>query len=216
MADFWSRAQPIERRHKAQTPAAVAALKRKYADPLIGEVAVWPLVERLGQCIDPSDCRLFCATQLTHVLQVIEGMAHDGITDHDLLLTALIHDLGKLLLLTDEDPANVVCMNVPVGAHEPGIGLDQVTFQWNHDEFAYHRFKDRVPDHVAWLIRYHSIDPESARPFMDDRDTDYTTRYLDVFRRYDHETKSAHLRPSIRLDDYRDLVEDAFPQPIPF
>ncbi len=215
-SDFWSRAQPIERRHRAQTVPHVEALRAKYAEPVFGDVAIWDLVTRLGGCIDPTDCRLYCATQLTHVLQVVEGLAQDGVDDPDLLLAALIHDLGKLLLLTDEDPANIVCMNTPIGADGQGIGLDNCTFQWNHDEFGYQRFKDLVPDHVAWLIRYHSVDPVAAEPLMDARDRDYHARYLLPFRRYDHETKSAHLRPSVRIESYRDLLESTFPDPIPF
>ncbi len=215
-ADFWSRAQPIERRHRAQTEATVAALRAKYEQPLIGDVRVWDQIQRLALCIDPTDSQLYTTSQLVHVLQVIEGMAHDGIVDEDLLLTALVHDIGKVLLLTDEDPANVVCTNTVIAAPGPGCGLDAATFQWNHDEFAWSRLHEHVPDHVAWLVRYHSIDLEACEPLFDDRDRDYADRYLRTFARYDHGTKSAHLRPSIRIDAYRDLIEDAFPDPIPF
>mgnify|MGYP000001614978 CR=1 FL=1 len=215
-ADFWSRAQPIERRHRAQTEATVEALRAKYADPIIGDVRMWDQIERLAQCIDPTDSQLYTTSQLVHVLQVIEGMGHDGIVDPDLILAALVHDIGKVLLLTDEDPANVVCTNTVISAPGPGVGLDRCVLQWNHDEFGWTRVRDHVPDHVAWLVRYHSIDLEACEPLFDDRDRDYADRYLRTFARYDHGTKSAHLRPSIRIDAYRDLIEDAFPDPIPF
>ena len=215
-ADFWSRAQPIERRHLAQTEAAVAALRAKYEAPIIGDVRVWDQIERLALCIDPSDSRLYNTSQLVHLLQVIEGMAHDGIVDPDLILAALVHDIGKVLLLTDEDPANIVCTNTVIAAPGPGCGLDACTFQWNHDEFGWSRLKDHVPDHVAWLVRYHSIDMDQAEPYFDQRDHEWAERYLRVFARYDHDTKSAHLRPSIELRSYRDLIEDTFPDPIPF
>ena len=215
-ADFWSRAQPIERRHQAQTEATVEALRRKYEQPLIGDVRVWDQIQRLALCIDPTDSQLYTTSQLVHVLQVIEGMAHDGIVGEDFLLAALVHDIGKVLLLTDEDPANVVCTNTVIAAPGPGAGLDRCTFQWNHDEFGWSRLHPFVPDHVAWLVRYHSIDLEQAEQFFDERDRDYADRYLRVFARYDHGTKSAHLRPSISLDSYRDLIEATFPDPIPF
>lgn len=215
-ADFWSRAQPIERRHRAQTEATVEALRRKYEEPILGAVRVWDQIERLAQCIDPTDSQLYTTSQLVHVLQVIEGMAHDGIVDEDLVLAALVHDIGKVLLLTDEDPANVVCTNTPIGSPEPGSGLDNCVLQWNHDEFGWSRLREHVPDHVAWLVRYHSIDIDRCEPLFDDRDRDYADRYLRVFARYDHGTKSPHLRPSIRLDAYRDLIESTFPSPIPF
>ena len=203
-------------RHAAQTLDDVEALRRKYAEPVFGTVRVWELFERLAQCIDPSDCALFCTSQQTHVLQMLEGMERDGIDDPDLLLAVLIHDLGKLLLVTGEDPANVVCMNSPIGTPEPGIGLDQCTFQWNHDEFAWSRFRDHVPDGVAWLVRYHSIDADAVAPLMDARDREYRARLFDVFTRYDHGTKTPFHLPTVSLDPYRDLVEDTFPEPIRF
>jgi hypothetical protein len=214
--DYFAQAREIDERHAAQTLDDVEALRRKYAEPVFGEVRVWELLERLAQCIDPSDCALFCTSQQTHVLQMLEAMASDGVDDPELVLAVLVHDLGKLLLTTDEDPANVVCMNSPIGAPEPGIGLDQCTFQWNHDEFGWSRFRDRVPEGVAWLVRYHSVDADAVAPLMDARDREYRARYFDVFTRYDHGTKTPFHLPVVTLDAYRDLVEDTFPEPIPF
>jgi hypothetical protein len=179
-------------------------------------VRVWDLLERLAQCIDPSDGRLFGASQLVHVLQMLEAMRADGLDDPDFVLAALVHDLGKTLLLTDEDPANVVCMTAPVGPHEPGVGLDNVLLQWNHDEFGWSRLRDLVPEPIAWLVRYHSIDEATCVPLMDDCDRGYYERYWKPFAHYDHETKSAFRLPATRLDDYRELVEEAFPKPIAF
>jgi hypothetical protein len=214
--DYFTQAREIDARHEAQTHDDVEALRRKYAEPVFGDVRVWNLLEQLAQCIDPSDCALFCTSQQTHVLQMLEAMARDGVDDPDLVLAVLVHDLGKLLLLTGEDPANVVCMNSPIGEHEPGIGLDQCAFQWNHDEFAWSRFRDLVPDGVAWLVRYHSIDPDAVVQLMDERDLAYRARYFDVFTCYDHGTKTPFHLPALSLDAYRDVVEDAFPEPIPF
>jgi predicted HD phosphohydrolase len=209
-------ARAIEARHAAQTVDDVEALRRKYQPPVFGTVRVWDLVERLAQCVDPSDCALFCTSQQTHILQMLEAMARDGIDDPDLLLAVLVHDLGKLLLVVGEDPANVACMNAPIGEHEPGIGLDRCAFQWNHDEFGWSRLRDHVPDGVAWLVRHHSMDVAAVGHLMDERDRGYAARYFDVFTRYDHETKTPYHLPAVQLATYRDLVEDAFPQPIPF
>jgi hypothetical protein len=209
-------AEPIIARHDAQTAATVAELRARYEAPVFGRCDVFELIERLGQCIDPTDCRLFGATQLTHVLLMIEAMDADGVLTPDLLLAALVHDLGKLLLLTDEDPANVVCMNAPIGSYDDGVGLDHVIVQWNHDEFGYSRLVDHVPDHIAWLVRYHSLDPSIVEHLHDDRDRRYTEQYLRTFFHYDHETKTAYRAPSIRLDDFRDVVDEAFPKPILF
>ena len=216
--DFRARARPILERHAAQTLEDVAGLRRKYEQPVFGERRVWDLLDGLPGCIDPTDQRLFCASQHVHVLQMLEAMEADGTYERepDLRLATLIHDLGKLLLLTDEDPANVVCMNEPIGRYEDGVGLDQVTFQWNHDEFGYARFRHLVPEHVSWLIRYHSIDPHATRHLMDERDLAYADRYLLPFFHHDHATKTPHHLPTVDLRAYRDLLEEAFPHPIPF
>jgi hypothetical protein len=88
--------------------------------------------------------------------------------------------------------------------------------QWNHDEFAYSRLKDYLPDGLAWLVRYHSIVREACEPYMDARDRDYAERYLRPFARYDHETKSPLFLPQRRLEDYRHIVERALPATIMF
>jgi len=215
-AAYRAAALVIERRHDAQTLEQVDELEARYAEPVFGDVTVWSMVEKLAECIDPADCRLFGVSQQVHVLQMIESMDADGVLTTDLLLAALIHDLGKVLLVTDEDPANVVAMNRPIGDHESGIGLDHCRLQWNHDEFAWSRLHDHVPDHLAWLIRYHSIDQVACEPLMDDRDRAYADTYLRLFSRYDHETKSPYVLPVTSIAAYRDVVEDAFPRPIPF
>jgi Myo-inositol oxygenase len=205
-------------RHERQTVADVAALRAKYREPVLGDVHVWDLYPILAGCIDPSDPTLGATSQLTHVLQVVDAMRDDGVSDPDLLLCALIHDLGKALLATGEDPANVVGMNGPIGDSDAGAGFDNCVFHWNHDEFGYSRFRDLVPDHVAWLIRYHSVEidqPEVIR-LMDDRDREYAAKHHGRFRRYDFGSKSKWVVPTARIDDYRTLLADAFPQPIFF
>jgi predicted HD phosphohydrolase len=215
---FRSYRSSVLERHDRQTRDEVARLNDKYREPIYGEVRVWELFPILARCIDPTDPGLGCVSQLTHTLQVIEAMQDDSISDADLLLCALVHDLGKVLLTAGEDPANVVGLNAPIGAHESGVGFDNCVFQWNHDEFGYSRFRDHVPDHVAWLIRYHSVHfalPEVQR-VMDDRDKQYAQQYYRVFSRYDFLSKSIFGTPKTRIEDYRELIETTFPSPIRF
>ena len=73
-----------------------------------------------------------------------------------------------------------------------------------------------MPDHIAWLIRYHSIVIPECEPLMDDRDRDYVERYLKLFARYDHDTKTPFRLPARQIHEYRDIVEEAFPKPIRF
>ena len=213
-AQFATRARAIEDAHRAQDPATVTALRAKYQAPVLGRVRVWSVIEMLAQCIDPSDQRLFGASQLLHVLQILDAMEREGTATEEFVLAALLHDLGKILLLTGEAPENVVCFNEPIGEHAPGIGLQHCMLQWNHDEFAWSRIKDHVPEAVAWLVRYHSIMVAKCAPCMDARDLDYAQRYLRPFARYDHGTKSPHNVPQRRIQDYRGLIERTFPEPI--
>lgn len=211
---YRKRAVAIDARHNAQTVETVAALRQKYAAPIFGRISPWSLVERLAQCIDPTDCRLFGASQQLHVLQMVDAMEAEGTATDEWILVTLLHDIGKVLLLTGEAPENVVCMNKPIRGCAPGGGLDRCVFQWNHDEFAYSRLKDHLPDGLAWLVRYHSILPETCEQYMDARDRDYMERYLRPFARYDHGTKSPIYLPQKRLVDYRHVVERALPRTI--
>jgi len=214
--DFASAAKHVYERHFAQSQATVEALRRKYAQPVFGPLRVWDLLEKLALCVDVTDEHLGCTNQLIHVQQVVEGMERDGVQDMDMFLAALTHDLGKILLLTGEAPENVMCANRPIGEFDPGAGLDRVVFQWNHDEFIYSRLRDHLPEHVGWLVRYHSIAIDAAAPYMNARDLDFTERYLRPFRKYDMGTKSVwHLPPPRILEKYRDLLEKTFPGPIP-
>lgn len=205
------RANEIEARHNAQTADIVAALREKYVAPVMGHVAPWTLVEKLAACIDPTDRNLLCTSQQMHVLQMIDAMEAEGTASDEWLLVALVHDIGKVLLLAGEAPENVVCMNKPISVCAPGGGLDNCVFQWNHDEFAYSRLKDHLPDGLAWLVRYHSILPDTCEQYMDARDREYHQRYLRPFARYDHGTKSPMYLPQRRLQDYRHVVERALP-----
>jgi predicted HD phosphohydrolase len=213
---FDGEAQLITRRHQAQSREDVARLRSRYERPVYGRVEMWTLLERLGGCIDPTDTRLYGASQHLHLLQVLSAMEADGVTDANLLLAALIHDVGKILLLIGERPENVVCFNEPIGEHEPGIGLDCCVLQWNHDEFGYSRLKDHVPDAVSWLVRYHSIKIDRCAPLMDARDLAYTERYLRTFQRYDQDSKSLYVIPKRTLWDYRERLEKSLPRAIIF
>jgi len=51
---------------------------------------------------------------------------------------------------------------------------------------------------------------------MDQRDREYFDMYWRQLNRLDHATKSMSRTPRTRLADYRPLVDDAFPEPIPF
>lgn len=212
--EFKTTARAIRARHNAQTREVVARLKRKYEDAVFGHVRVWDMVEKLALCVDPTDTSLYCTSQFVHVQQVVAAMERDGVQDRDLYIAAFTHDLGKVMLLANEAPEHVVCQPAPFGGHREGVGLDNVVFQFCHPEIIYTRLKDHVPDHLAWLVRYHATSIQRAEPYMDDRDRGYAERYLRPFQRYDKRFKSTTFLPRIDLAKYRALIEETFPRPI--
>ena len=201
----------IQRRHRAQTREHVAALRAKYARPLYGLVNTWELLEQLAECVDPTDVLLYGASQQLHMLQVLAAMEQDRVEDPVLRAAALLHDVGKLLLLAGEAPENVVGFRTPIGAHEPGCGLDAAWLAWNHGEFGYCRIKDDVDEPVSWLVRYHGIVRERCASLFNARDRVYAERYLTPFRHYDQDFKSPFALPRKRLADYRDLAARLLP-----
>ena len=210
-AAFATGAEEIQRRHRAQTREQVAALRAKYARPLYGLVSTWELLEGLAACVDPSDVLLYGASQQLHLLQVLAAMEQDHVEDPVLLAAAMLHDIGKVLLLAGEAPEHVVGSRAPIGPHERGDGLDTAWLQWNHAEFAYSRIKDDVDEPVAWLVRYQSIVPERCAPLFDARDRAHVARYLTAFRHYDQSFKSPFALPPKRLADYRTLAARLLP-----
>jgi hypothetical protein len=214
--DFRRDAAAIWARHQAQTVDDVAALKARYEGAVFGRVRVWDLVERLALCVDPTDLRLFCGSQFVHLQQVAAAMEKNGVTDPDMLLLAIVHDLGKVLLLAGEAPENVVCGTRLVAAGEDGSGLARCVFQFGHGEFLYSRLLGHVPDHVAWVARYHNVNPDRVRHLMDERDRAYSAQYLEPFRRFDGGFVSPYYLPKVDLERWRALVEGYFPQPISF
>jgi hypothetical protein len=194
IADFQRDAEAIVARRNQQTAETVAALKARYEKPVFGRVRVWDLVEKLALCIDASDLRLFCASQLVHAQQIFAAMQRNGVEDPDMLLLALIHDLGKVLLLA--------------------AGLDRALFQFGHGEFLYSRIQGLVPDHVAWVARFHNIGVTENRPLMSERERAWADKYLVPFSRFDGGFVSPYSRPRVDLAQCRDVVERAFPSPI--
>jgi hypothetical protein len=213
---FREDARRIKDRHDQQTIEEVGALKQRYEGQVFGSMRVWEMIENLGRCIDQSDTTLFCTSQWVHVQQVLAAMERDRIADPDLHLMALLHDLGKVLLLAGAAPDHVVGSTRKIGDYSDSVGLDRVVTQYGHPEFIYSRMKDHVPDQVAWILRYHGCPLDKMENLMDARDRDYHARYYQVFRKYDVMTKSMTQLPALDWKPYRALIEERFPNPVLF
>ena len=148
------------------------------------EMTVWDAFDFLNQLVDDSDPDTDLS-QLQHLLQTSEAIRNDGHPDW-MVLTGLMHDMGKVLCLFGEPQWAVVGDTFPVGCaysdkvvypeyfsnnpdfnhpvysttngvYEPGCGLRNVTMSWGHDEYVYQMLKDYIPQEGLYMLRYHSF-----------------------------------------------------------
>ena len=213
--EFKERAFAICKRSQLQTQEEVIALKKKYEQPIFGEIAVERLLELEAQVIDPTNILMFTGSQLTHTLQVLESMERAGITDREFLATTLIHDLGKLAVLRGEKWENLEGGGkIPLGENVPGSGFENCTFNWDHADVVHARFRPYVSKDMAWLLKWHSIQ-KSCGPLMDSRDRVLFEKYYKRFVRHDR-TYIFHHLPKKHLSDYLPLVREFFPRKVVF
>jgi inositol oxygenase len=147
-------------------------------------MSIWDAMRALDSIIDESDPDLQAAQSL-HAFQTAQALRRDG-HPRWLILTGLIHDLGKVLILFGEPQWAVVGDTFPVGCaysakivypqfftdnpdmrnelfqtlygmYEPQCGLENVRMSWGHDEYLYQVVKDYLPAQASYVIRYHSF-----------------------------------------------------------
>ncbi|MBL7742515.1 MAG: inositol oxygenase [Chitinophagaceae bacterium] len=148
------------------------------------EMTVWDAFDFLNQLVDDSDPDTDL-DQLQHLLQTSEAIRRDGHADW-MVLTGLMHDMGKVLCLFGEPQWAVVGDTFPVGCaysdkvvyseffkdnpdynnpvfktphgvYEPNCGLRKVDMSWGHDEYVYQMLKDYIPEPGLYMLRYHSF-----------------------------------------------------------
>lgn len=214
MDSFRREAARIGEARARQTADDVTALKARYENAVFGKVDMWGLIERLALCIDQSDRRLFCGSQFVHAQQVFAAMQANGVEDADMLLLALIHDLGKVVLLANAAPEDVVGVTRRISGGEPGAGLDRAVYQFGHGELLHSRVAGLVPDHVAWVVRWHNIDVAAESPLMTAQEREWAERWLVPFQRFDGGFVSPYYVPKLDLTRCREIVARAFPSPI--
>lgn len=137
------------------------------------EMTVWDAFNFLNQLVDDSDPDTDL-DQFQHLLQTSEAIRKDGHPDW-MVLTGLMHDMGKVLCLFGEPQWAVVGDTFPVGCaysdkivyaeffknnpdyadtnyntalgvYEKGCGLRKVDMSWGHDEYIYQIMKNHLPE----------------------------------------------------------------------
>ncbi len=102
----------------------------------------------------------------------------------------------------------------PLRHHEPGSGLANGSFKWDHSDIVHARFKPYLSEDMAWLLKWHSIQPE-CEPIMDARDRARFEKYYKPFVVHDRTFIFYHL-PKKRLADYLPLIKEFFPDKVLF
>ena len=170
--------------HAQQTVAFVRAKRAEYVPLRHRRMGVWEAMEFLNDVVDDSDPDLDLP-QIAHALQTAEALRRDG-HPRWLILTGLIHDLGKVLCLFGEPQWAVVgdtfplgcafsetivfpelfaanpdtavpLYRTPAGIYGEHCGFDNLLMSWGHDEYLYHVVKDYLPPPALYVIRYHSF-----------------------------------------------------------
>lgn len=189
--DYASDARPTVREfyrlnHTNQTREFVAAKKAEHLPLDKRRMGIWEAMEFLNTLVDDSDPDTDLS-QIEHLMQTAEAIRADG-HPRWMILTGLIHDLGKILCLwgepqwavvgdtfpvgcawsdkivfhtffADNPDSRVTDYQTPTGVYTEGCGLDKVDLSWGHDEYLYHVAKNYLPDDALAMIRYHSFYP---------------------------------------------------------
>jgi inositol oxygenase len=172
--------------HIYQSRDFVLRKKREYLAKQKGEMGIWEALDFLNTLVDDSDPDTDLS-QIEHNLQTAESIRKDG-HPRWMVLTGLLHDLGKVLCLwgepqwavvgdtfpvgcaysdkivfheffNDNPDARIPEFQTPLGIYGKNCGLDKVDMSWGHDEYLYHVMKDYLPEPALYMIRYHSCYP---------------------------------------------------------
>lgn len=170
--------------HTYQTYDFVKQKKENFLKFDKREMNVWKAFDFLNELVDDSDPDTDL-DQFQHLLQTSEAIRADGHPDW-MVLTGLMHDMGKVLCLFGEPQWAVVGDTFPVGCaysdkivypeffennpdfsnpvystangvYEQGCGLRNVDISWGHDEYVYQMMKDHLPEEGLYMLRYHSF-----------------------------------------------------------
>ncbi|MBO9618267.1 MAG: inositol oxygenase [Niabella sp.] len=170
--------------HTFQTYDFVRFKREEFLSFRKKEMPVWEAFDFLNELVDDSDPDTDL-DQLQHLLQTSEAIRRDGHPDW-MVLTGLMHDMGKVLCLFGEPQWAVVGDTFPVGCaysdkivypeffknnpdyandlyqseygvYTPNCGLRNVTMSWGHDEYVYQMLKNYLPEEGLYMLRYHSF-----------------------------------------------------------
>ncbi|MCZ6890389.1 MAG: inositol oxygenase [Gammaproteobacteria bacterium] len=231
--------------HQHQTLEFARAKRAEYARLDQRKMGIWQACEILDTLTDDSDPDTD-ATQIEHCVQTAEAIRAHG-HPRWFILAGLVHDLGKILCLfgepqwavtgdtfalgckfsdavvypeyfADNPDNNIEEYQTELGIYEQGVGLDNVTISFSHDEYMYCVAKDYLPIEALYMIRYHSLHAVHTLGAYDkllNDDDRALLPWVAKFHEYDLYSK-ADAPPDIEAlkPYYLDLIDDFFPDSV--
>ncbi|CAL9152922.1 unnamed protein product, partial [Musa hybrid cultivar] len=192
--------------------------KEEYGKLQKAEMSIWDCIELLNEIVDESDPDLD-EPQIEHLLQSAEAVRRDYPDQDWLHLTALIHDLGTVLMNpTFGDAFPLGCaLDEPIVHHNDfkenpdydnpllqtrlrvyteNCGLDKVTMSWGHDEYMYLVMKGnetKLPPASFFIVRFHflyALHRSGAYTYLMNQHDKEMLEWLLVFNKSDLYSKS--------------------------
>ncbi|KAI8086069.1 inositol oxygenase [Halteromyces radiatus] len=226
--------------HIHQTLDHVLAQKKKYCDDEARKTSmgIWQVMEILDKFVDESDPDTELS-QIMHSLQSAEAARRDN-QPRWMILTSLIHDLGKWLAVCGEPQWTVVGDTFPVGCqfsskivyphyfkenpdsqkytskygiYSPHCGLNNVHMSFGHDEYLYHVCKDYLPKEALYIIRFHSFyscHTENEYAWLMNEEDHQMMKWVKQFNQYDLYSKAEETPDINQLKSYYLNLIDEF------
>ncbi|QHN92487.1 Inositol oxygenase [Arachis hypogaea] len=208
--------------HINQTYDFVKKMRENYEKLNRAEMSIWECCELLNQVVDDSDPDLD-EPQIQHLLQSAEAIRKDYPNEDWLHLTALIHDLGKILLLPQfgELPQwAVVGDTFPVGCAFDEANIHHKYFKENPDiKNPAYSTKDGIYTNgcglenvmMSWGHDDYMYLEGAYSHLMNDEDRE-NLKWLHIFNKYDLYSKSKVLVDVEKVKPYyQSLIEKYFP-----
>ncbi|AYV75866.1 MAG: inositol oxygenase [Terrestrivirus sp.] len=120
------------------------------------------------------------------------------------------------------DDINNEKYNTKYGIYSEGIGFDNITFSWGHDEYAYQVLKHNkcsIPDEGLYIIRYHSFYSHHKERMYNYLASEYDIKmveWLEYFQKCDLYSKTDdQININININEclpyYTNLLNKYFP-----
>ncbi len=221
--------------HTFQTREFALRKREEYLPKRRARMSIWEALDFLNTLVDDSDPDTDLS-QIEHNLQTAEAIRKDG-HPRWMVLTGLVHDLGKVLCLWGEPQWAVVGDTFPVGCaysdkivfpeffrdnpdaaipqyqtklgvYRDSCGLDRVDLSWGHDEYLYHVVKDYLPEPALYMIRYHSCYPIHREGAYNYLMNDHDREMFDWVRKFNPYDLYSKSADRPKLEDVKPYYEE--------